>query len=172
MGAFGPRRVALSGVALVLACQGSAVAADRTASRTTADEERTLAEDDESTLNASSIASLRRKREAIHRGAPIALMVVGGALAIVSVDIVALRGLRGISDSPTRPAASSPTGWYVAGGIGASAAIAGLIWLVDCNIRRGRLEERIEKLSRPVAFDSVGFDANSGRITRLVGGHF
>lgn len=98
-------------------------------------------------LNASRIAVLRHERDDIHRGLPIALLVVGGVVGVTSLELTMLQGLRGMGDSSTPPPAGSPTGLYVASGVGFAAAAVGLVWLIDCNQQRGEIEDRIERLS-------------------------
>lgn len=108
--------------------------------------------DDADGIVEQRIAGLRRERDSIDRAGPITLLVAGGIVGVFSLQLTALSGLRAMSDSADPPPPSSPTGFYVASGIGFAMAIGGLVWLVDCNQRRGRIEHRVEKLRRQSAF--------------------
>jgi hypothetical protein len=108
--------------------------------------------DDENGMTEKRIVRLHRERDSIDRAAPITLLIAGGVVGVFSLQLAALSGLRAMSDSPDSSPRSSPTGFYVASGIGFAMAIGGLVWLVDCNQRRGDIERRIEKLRRQSAF--------------------
>jgi hypothetical protein len=148
---------ALLGVFPTRIARGDDGAAPRTTEDSPATSRQSVSRDDDEAsspatdtepprLNASRVAVLRRERAQIHRGGPIALLVVGGAVGVMSLSLAQMQGLSAMSDSSTPPPESSPTGFYIASGVGFTAAVIGLFWLFDCNHRRSDLEERIERL--------------------------
>ena len=72
------------------------------------------------------------------------MLVVGSVVGTFSFGFAQMTGLHGMGDVDTK--ATSPTGLYVASFVGFGAAMGGLWWLMDCNRRRGALNDRIEKL--------------------------